>query len=180
MSGCRCGEETECLFSSWAQFLIFKSPSGAKTHTGANGWPSSSVMYQKFLISIMSSVTTCSIFEYIDRNHNTIASTDRQWQKYSKCTSSPRTNPSKLQECDCLENRISASCYWDFVLLFGISKWRWDADRQHREGGTKLAYSSINTIPLFYFLPRAVFSMPVQRAQSVKNHHCGKMHTGRQ
>lgn len=98
----------------------------------------------------------------------------------SSMTKCGGTNPSKLQECDWLENRTSASCYWDFVSLFAISKWRWNADRQRREGGTKLAYSSINTMPLFYFLPWAVFSMPVQRAQSVKNHHCGTMHTGRQ
>lgn len=180
MSGCKCGGETECLFSSWPQFFIFKLPSGAKTHTGGDGWPSSSVTYQNFLTSITSSITTCSIFDSIDRNHNTVVSADSQWQKCTKCTSSTGTNPCQLQECDWLEDRISASLYWDFVSLFGISKWRWDADRQRREGGTKLAYSSINTMPLFYFLPRAVFSMPVQRAQSVKNHHCGKMHTGRQ
>lgn len=89
-------------------------------------------------------------------------------------------HPSKLQECEWLVNRTSSSSYWDFVSLFGIWKWRWDADRQHREGGTKLAYSSINTMPLFYFLPCVVVSMPVPRAQSVKNDHCGRMHTGRQ
>lgn len=117
--------------------------------------------------------TTCSVCDSIDTNYHIIVSANHQWQKCGG------TKASTLQECDWFENRISASCYWDFVSLFAISKWRWEADRQRREGGTKLAYSSINTMPLFYFLPCVVFSMPVQRAQSVKNHHCGTMHTGR-
>lgn len=129
----------------------------------------------------MTSPTWPSVFLILP-NDDIIDFAGQQWHMHEQSVQEFNAikRPSNLQEHHCFVNRISSSCYWDFVSAFGISKQCWDTDRQRREGGAKLAYSSINTMPLFYFIPCVVVSMPVQRAQSVKNDHCGTLHTGRQ